>query len=137
MRVYIAARYTRKEEMKEVRRKLSEIGIASTSNWLEEPHSATTQLTELTNEQNTEYAEADLRDIDRADHVLFFSEADLTPRGGRHVEFGYALAQGKRIHVVGPKENIFHYLPTVTNYDTLEAYLQYQRECYAEATDLA
>jgi hypothetical protein len=30
--------------------------------------------------------------------------------GGRHVEFGLALAQGKRVIIVGPRENVFHYL---------------------------
>ena len=34
-------------------------------------------------------------------------------RGGRHVEFGLALAAGKRLCIVGPRENIFHFLPRV------------------------
>ncbi len=29
--------------------------------------------------------------------------------GGRHVEFGYALAKGKPIVLVGPQRNVFHF----------------------------
>jgi hypothetical protein len=47
-----------------------------------------------------------------ADAVIIFTEIpNATPAtGGRHVEFGLALAQGKRVIVVGPRENVFHYL---------------------------
>lgn len=34
-------------------------------------------------------------------------------RGGRHVEYGIALARGVRVIVVGFRENIFHWLPQV------------------------
>lgn len=39
-------------------------------------------------------------------------------RGGRHVEFGMALAMDKRLVVVGPRENVFHLLPAVEQFDT-------------------
>lgn len=39
--------------------------------------------------------------------------AGRASRGGRHVEFGMALALGKRVIVVGPRENVFHLLPEV------------------------
>jgi hypothetical protein len=47
-----------------------------------------------------------------ADAVIIFTEIPNTvlATGGRHVEFGLALAQGKRVIVVGPRENVFHYL---------------------------
>lgn len=123
MNIYIAARYSRKEEMKKVRDVLQKAEFAVTSSWLDEPHGANTQLNELSDSLNEEYAQVDIDDINRADRILFFSESVLTPRGGRHVEFGYALAQGKSIDVVGPKENIFHYLPGVYNYPTFIDYL--------------
>lgn len=124
MNIYIAARYSRKEEMKTVRDALQKAGFAVTSSWLDEPHGANTKLSELSDALNEEYAQVDIDDINRSDRILFFSESVLTPRGGRHVEFGYALAQGKPIDVVGPKENIFHYLPSVYNYATFFRYLQ-------------
>ena len=51
-----------------------------------------------------------------ADAVIIFTEIPNTilATGGRHVEFGLALAQGKRViivsPVVSPRENVFHYL---------------------------
>lgn len=124
MKIYVAARYSRKEEMKQVRLDLEKNGFNVTSSWLDEPHGADTQIHELSDSLNTEYAEVDIRDIERADRVLFFSESILTPRGGRHVEFGYALALGLPIDVVGPKENIFHYADGVHHYDDFDDYLQ-------------
>lgn len=58
-----------------------------------------------------------------ASHILVFFS--LTPetlftRGGRYVEFGYMLGCRKPILVVGPKENIFHYLGSVHHVDTWE-----------------
>jgi hypothetical protein len=38
-------------------------------------------------------------------------------RGGRHVEFGAAVATGKRLIVVGHRENLFHHLPGVEFFD--------------------
>jgi len=71
-------------------------------------------------------AAVDLEDIETADALLFFAEDPLVgiPRGGRHVEFGYGLARGKYIDVVGPRENVFHYVsPLVRHWDTFEFYL--------------
>ena len=74
-----------------------------------------------------EQAVIDLEDVDRADSLLFFAEDPLigTPRGGRHVEFGYALAKGKRCIVIGGEENIFHYLPNVMHFPTVSAFLEH------------
>jgi len=128
MRVYIAARYSRKYDMKLVRLELERNGLLCTSSWLNEPHAPDTEMQSLTEEMNREYATTDLHDIDRADHVLFFSESVLTPRGGRHVEFGYALGVGKIIHVIGPRENIFHYLEHVNIHDSVSDYIEYVKQ---------
>jgi hypothetical protein len=42
----------------------------------------------------------------------------IRSRGGHHVEFGYALAQGKRIILVGHRENVFNYLPEIEFIET-------------------
>ena len=59
--------------------------------------------------------------------MIFFSETlesgFLT--GGRHVEFGVAVEAGKPIYVIGGKENIFHWLPGVSHYDTWRKFLVY------------
>jgi hypothetical protein len=42
-------------------------------------------------------------------------------KGGRHVEFGLAVAAGKRLVVIGPRENVFHCLPGVSVVTDIEA----------------
>lgn len=121
MKIYIAGRYSRRDEFREVAKQLEEMGHTVTSRWLNE----STPLNHTMGDLRPSYAEAsavaDLEDIDKATAVLFYSESDLTPRGGRHVEFGYALAKGKFIFVIGPAENIFHYgSPMVTNIPSVE-----------------
>ena len=93
---------------------LSALGIEVTSTWLDEPYPPNTQLLDVPHDLNIKYAQADVRDIAEADTFVFFSvpSTRATLRGGRHVEFGMALALGKNIVIVGPKENIFHHLPT-------------------------
>src|SRR5260221_13260147 len=59
------------------------------------------------------YAAEDLADIDQADAVVLFTQAGRHFAGGRHVEAGYALGKGKRLVVVGPRENVFYHLPEV------------------------
>ena len=116
MQVYFAGPYQWKERIEVYAQRFTEgLGVSVTSSWLNELHAPDMQLAELADDVNTKYAKADLRDIDRADvFVLFAVPATDTPipRAGRHVEFGYALARGLPIYVVGlEKENIFHYLP--------------------------
>lgn len=42
-------------------------------------------------------------------------------RGGRHVEFGIALEREIPIFVIGPRENIFHYMLTrVQHFENLD-----------------
>jgi hypothetical protein len=91
---------------------LEEAGIEITSRWLQEKEPLNSQMGQHTDAFYLETATDDIEDIDRADAVLFFSEDPLVglPRGGRHVEFGYALGTRKSIAVIGPKENVFHYL---------------------------
>jgi hypothetical protein len=61
------------------------------------------------------YGIADLQDILAADTVISFTEVG-GGKGGRHVEFGYALALGKHMILVGPREHIFHTHPAVEHY---------------------
>lgn len=125
MKVYLAARYSRKKEIKALIPILLQYNIQTTSRWLDEPWEGTAQLTEFTPEFCRLTASIDLEDIDNADTFVFFSEDPLvgTPRGGRHVEFGYALSQGKRIVVIGRPENIFHYLPQIVCYATIHDFI--------------
>lgn len=112
MKLYLAGQYKQKEELAAVAGQLRAAGLEVTSRWLEEPHAPNITLDEIDVQQLEKYAYADLTDIDACDILVAFATDPSIPtvRGGRHVEFGYALGRGKPIVVVGPYENIFHYL---------------------------
>lgn len=120
MQVYLAGRYSQKEDIKVKARELESLGIEVTSSWLEEPHSPQVGLTELTPDLARFYAHQDLTDIYRADLVILFTVDPNTPtvRGGRHFESGFAHGLGRPLILCGPRENVFHYLPSVKQYDT-------------------
>ena len=123
--LYIAGRYSRRDEFRQVRDKLKARGYYITARWLDENEPLNSQMGEKCSEWYFQTQGADLIDIFRADAVLFFSEDPLvgTPRGGRHVEFGYALGLLKPIYVIGPRENVFHYNSLVSHYESLEVFL--------------
>ena len=123
----MANQYNQKEQMKAVAEQLRAKGIEVTSTWMEEPHAPGVQLRDVKVSELVEYAYRDLLEITQADLMVFFAVDPTTPtfRGGRHVEFGYALANRKPIVVVGPKENIFHYTSNVRNFDNWDDALYY------------
>ena len=71
--------------------------------------------------------------VDAADALVYFQyDLDTTGemqdvleralklvRGGRHIEFGYAMAQGKPLFIVGRPENVFHKLSYVDVVDDI------------------
>ena len=135
MKVYLASRYSQKEDTKVVARHLRKLGFKITSQWLKEPHAPNTTLDMCSGEDLSFYAVQDFDDIKRADVFVLFSVDPLIPtvRGGRHVETGIALALGKPVYIVGPKENIFAYLPGVQQFnyisDLIVALTKENRPC--------
>lgn len=115
MRIYIAARYDRRFEMLRVASDLMRAGHEITSRWIEGGRGDDPELVA---------AIEDVGDLERADCLVTFTERPernvaWAARGGRHVEFGIALATGKRLCIVGPRENVFHHLPRVEIYATV------------------
>ena len=71
-------------------------------------------------------ARRDLEDILWADILILLTELRPgTNKGGRHVEFGFALARNKRVMVVGPRQHLFHYLPNVETFPTWKQCLDF------------
>lgn len=118
MKIYLAARYSRRDQLKELAKELERMGHTVTSRWLQtEWVNRPDQSSAAPPEYRQQYALIDLEDVDDADVVVNFTEAPGDgSRGGRHVEYGYALAKGKRLIVVGHKENLFHEHPAVQFY---------------------
>jgi len=114
---YLAARYSRREELCTYANDLRTMGVQITSRWLNGAHHATDEELMLPGREQLRkrFALEDWEDLLAADLLIAFTDPlrSATSRGGRHVEFGMALGMGKRILVVGPLENVFYCLPWV------------------------
>ena len=118
MKIYLAAPYATRPQVKARATELTRIGYTVTSRWLNEKHAVNDATVgaapALTDQQAAGAAAGDLIDIKSADLLVVFTPRALGyPRdcgnsGGRHVETGYALALGKPVLLVGDPENIFH-----------------------------
>lgn len=114
MKVYLSARYCRRLELLGYAKQLERFGLQVTSQWLFDG-GAPSEAEAFCRRGPLPRALDDLAGVETADVLVFFSEPPTEPvagaeRGGRHVEFGVALARGLRCIVVGPRENVFHYL---------------------------
>jgi nucleoside 2-deoxyribosyltransferase len=120
MRVYLAAHYSRKDEIKAAAKELQEIGIKVMSTWFNERKTPNTSLTTVSDTFRRTTAKRDVGEIRCSDYFVLFSLHPDTPftRGGHVFENGYAVACGLRTLVVGPKQHIFHYLRGVKRVDT-------------------
>lgn len=138
-KVYIAAQYRQKADIDQKKKELEGLGFTVTSTWTEEKDSPNVSLKEVEDRILLDYAERDVREIKAADLLVLFTvdPDEMTRRGGRHVEFGYAMGQGKQVAIVGPRENIFHHLPEVPRFASwpqfVEELSEGEFECPARA----
>ncbi len=127
MKIYLCAAYPRWRTLVDYRGQLEDLGHVVTSRWLNAGGALTDDgvRPEGTVQQRADFAVMDLHDLLGADCLITLTEPPGSPytRGGRHVEFGVALAASKRLIVVGPRENVFHCLKGVEQYDTWDAAL--------------
>jgi hypothetical protein len=123
MHIYLAARYSRHNEMKVNAIALEGYGHTVTSRWIQGQH----QLDGERHDEAATFAIEDMEDLTKSDCVVSFTETGESSKrpskGGRHVEFGAGLALNKRMIVIGPRENVFHYLPNIEIYESLEEFL--------------
>jgi hypothetical protein len=136
MKVYLAGRYSRREEFAGYAQSLAERGIAVTSRWLGGNHKVDNTGSPVTDagdklgdaDLRTQFCNEDIADVKAADVLVLFTEdptAAGASRGGRHVEFGMAMAWDMALVTVGPYENLFTYHPRVAHFDTWAEYLAY------------
>ena len=132
MKIYLAARYSRRKELCEYRTELEKDGHEITGRWLNGHHQVPDEglPAEANAELREAFAKEDWSDLMAAECCIAFTEPQhsVNSRGGRHVEFGAALASGHRCIVVGPRENVFHCLPFVSVFDSFEAARQAIKE---------
>lgn len=145
IKVYLAARYSRRLELCGYRNELKAAGYNVCARWLDGEHQLATdgtpigedgaalvegtlrpgefvsehELTARAAALRTKFALDDLEDVSTANVVISFTEPPRSTanRGGRHVEFGIALIKAQVVVVVGHRENIFHWLPNVNFFE--------------------
>lgn len=135
MRIYLAARYSRRVELLAYRDALAELGHVVTSRWLNGDHQISNAGVpigeagealvedgdgEAAARLRDKFANDDFEDVVSADVLVAFTEPPRSDkgRGGRHVELGIALGFGIDVLVVGPRENIFCWLASVKHFDS-------------------
>jgi hypothetical protein len=127
MSFYLTARYSRRDELRGYAEKLTKSGFEVGCRWLDTTWvDRPGESSNAPPERRGENISANLEDLCSATTVVSFTEPPATGkgRGGRHVEYGYALALNKTLVVVGPRENLFHHHPDVAHFDTPEAWLR-------------
>jgi hypothetical protein len=109
MKIYLCASYERRDELRGYRDQLEILGHEVTSRWLDETFPLKIKVDDLSQLEASLIARKDLVDVKRSDLLVAFTENPGTSRGrgGRHVEYGVAIAIGISRIIIGPRENIF------------------------------
>ena len=124
MKVYIASRFSRRHEAHALGRRLQALGHTITSRWSlpDSDHVKPVGMSkQAADAERQRFAVEDIEDLQAADCCISFMQPPRdNSRGGRQVEFGYALALGHRMIIIGPRETVFHHLPGVEHYASAE-----------------
>ena len=127
MKIYLAARYSRRVELLAYRDALEALGHTITSRWLHGDHQVDDKGLSLEAHatERERFATEDFNDVMSAKLLVAFTEIPRTSnsRGGRHVELGIALGAGLETVVIGPRENVFCCLPCVRVYDAFAGFM--------------
>lgn len=125
---YISARYGRRAEAEVLGNALIALGHRVTSQWIwrDQP----SDYNDATDDEVASYAQEDIDDVVRANHFISLSEVETNPygRGGRHVESGIALGRLMPWSVIGPRENIFHFMKHVVHFESSKDFLEVVKE---------
>ena len=127
IKIYLAAHYSRKEEVKKAAKDLFDAGVEVVSTWFRERADPNTSMKDVSETFCRTTAARDKEELDKATHfVLFTVDPDFKfSRGGHCWESGYADAKGLVRVVVGPRQHIFHYLPGTKRFDTWDEALSW------------
>ena len=124
MKFYLASRYDGKLALREIRDKLIAMGHGPCSSWLDEREPLDIQVDDVGPELLQWYALQDVAEILDCDTFVHFQNKNRPNiRGGALVEFGIALANEKKLIVVGDRTHIFDFMPVVTHFATTGEFL--------------
>lgn len=128
MRIYIAARFSRRPEANALANALQALGHTISSRWVkpDSDHVVPTGMSEqAADDERKRFADEDIQDVEDCDWMIsLMQEPRDNSRGGRHIEFGYALGLGKRLTIIGPRETVFHHLSCVQWFVDMEEFMQ-------------
>jgi len=108
MKVYLAARFETRATLRPVRDALWKMGHEVVSTWIDETVKPAGMDQSIFWKK---LAIKDLAEIKSADLLVLDTHVG-SERGGKEVEFGFALGgfQSKQVFIVGPIRNVFHEL---------------------------
>lgn len=131
MKIYLSSAFSNQSDMRLIRDVIHKTSHRVISSWLDVVRSCVVVAQiQQASECLANYALNDRIDIADADVFVMFTGEPST-YGGRHTEFGYALALGKRCVIIGPRENLFHATIDVTQLNDIPQLLQWldERPC--------
>ena len=122
-RVYLAARFERHEQINGYAFHLLRLPVKVVSRWHNPASNAEIMkpLESLTEIERRRCALRDVWDLKRATHFILFTPGGRS--GGCYVEFGWALAQGFPVSIVGPRTNVFTHFGDIHCYGTFDELL--------------
>lgn len=127
MNIYLAGRYGRRCELAGYAQDLRDAGHLVTSRWLLGKHEMLDE--KPSHDEAMRFALEDIQDLEAADVLAAFTESPGYQvgrgSGGRHVEFGYALAKCMEVCVIGHRENVFCHLPSVHHFNSFLDFMRH------------
>jgi len=116
VRLYLAGKYRWRLVLVAIAERLTHSGHIVNARWLTGTH--------VGDCHNARWAQEDLDDIDSVEQLILFQLPCDNPEesSGRQIEYGYALARGKQVVIVGGRTVVFHYLDHVTHFPSIEAF---------------
>lgn len=118
MDIYIASHS--KEFANEAAQKLSGAGHQIISSW---HYGAFLSTAEHTQKECEEKAWRDYEEVSNSDLLMLFSGPDKYS-GGKFVEAGIAIGMGKKVCVIGHRENMLLYLESIPVFESVEAWIE-------------
>jgi len=118
MKLYIAGHS--QEEARRVAGMMKEAGHEITSRWLDEDFS---KVPEYTDADRANVAKTDVDDVTASDALVLLPSPRRVP-GGKFIEVGVAISQGKPVHVLGHRENMLMWHPLVVAWASAEDFIK-------------
>lgn len=121
MKIYFAAPWSYGPSLVALRQIVEHEGHSVTSSWL----NISTKTKSQNSHEAADYALQDLADVDAAAMVVLFNPPGYDQSPGRNIEFGYAIARGKALAIVGERLGVFQHLPHIRWFSDNQHFVNY------------